>query len=80
MKEGEKEGVCRGTGVLECLCDGSLHLDFAICGVGVGPPKPSPLFGPQCTVGVLAGTHWGATDAQAGWHREQRVNPGGCVV
>ena len=25
-----------------------------------GPPTASPLFGPQCTVGVLAGTHWGA--------------------
>ena len=25
-----------------------------------GPPTAFPLIGPQCTVGVLAGTHWGA--------------------
>ena len=25
-----------------------------------GPPTAFPLFEPQCTVGVLAGTHWGA--------------------
>ena len=30
--------VCRETCVLCCLGDASLHLDFAICGVGVGPP------------------------------------------
>ena len=38
------------------------------------------MFGPQCTVGVLAGTHWGATDAQAGRRREQSANPCGCAV
>ena len=40
-----------------------------------GPPTAFLLFRPQCTVGVLARTHWGASDAQAGWHRGQSANP-----
>ena len=64
--------VCRKTCVLDCLGDASWHVDFPICDVGVVPLTASPLFGPQCTVGVLAGTHWGASDARAGWHREKR--------
>ena len=39
-----------------------------------------PLSRPQFTVGVLAGTHLGATDAQAGWPREQSANPCRCFV
>ena len=40
-----------------------------------GPPTAFPLSRPQCTVGVLARTHWGASDAQAGWQLGQRANP-----
>ena len=33
----------------------------ALCTVlSHGPPTAFPLVGPQCTVGSLAGTHWGA--------------------
>ena len=51
--------VCRKTCVLCCLGDASLHLDFALCGVGVRPTHGLPSERPQRTVGVLAGTHWG---------------------
>ena len=37
-REKERENVCRKTCVLDCLGGASLHLDFAIRGVGVGPP------------------------------------------
>ena len=37
-----------------------------------GPPTASLR---RETVGVLAGTHQRATDAQAGWHRKQSANP-----
>ena len=40
-----------------------------------GPPTAFPLIGPQCTVGVFAGTHWSATDTQAGWYQGQSANP-----
>ena len=39
-------------GVFSVLCTVLSDLD--------GPPTAFPLNGPQCTVGVLAGTHWGA--------------------
>ena len=50
--------------MLGCLGDASLHLDFAIRGVGVGPPHGLPSERPQCTVGVLAGTHWGGDSSR----------------
>ena len=91
--------VCRKTCVLCCLGDASLHLDFAICVVGVGPPTafrrngpsvpwvslPGPTgvmtldeSSPQCTVGVLAGTHWGDDSSSVMSH--QSANLCGCVV
>ena len=39
--------VCRKTCVLCCLGDASLHLDFAISGVGVGPPTAFRRNGPS---------------------------------
>ena len=39
--------VGRQTCVLCCLGDASLHLDFAICGVGVGPPTAFRRNGPS---------------------------------
>ena len=52
--------VCRRTCVLDSLERASWQMRFALWAVGAGPPTASPLFGPQCTVGVLAGTHWSA--------------------
>ena len=31
-----------------------------LCETVSGPQTAFPLIGPQCTVGVLTGTHWGA--------------------
>ena len=39
--------VCRKTCVLDCLGDASLHLDIAICGVGVGQRATHSL--PRCS-------------------------------
>ena len=48
--------VCRETCVLDCLVRAALRPLGGCC----GPPTASPFTGPQCTVGVLAGTHWSA--------------------
>ena len=46
--------------MLDSLERASWHVRFALWAVGVGHPRPLRCSGPMCTVGVLAGTHWGA--------------------
>ena len=50
--------------LLELVCWTVLSARHGMCtspfGRWCGPPTAFPLIGPQCTVGVLAGTHWGA--------------------
>ena len=51
--------VCRKTCVLECLEYASWHVHFALWAL-VWATHCLPVIRAQCTVGVLAGTHWGA--------------------
>ena len=44
--------VCRVSAPCDCCVE--------LCTAVSGPPTAFPLIGPQCTVGVLTGTHWGA--------------------
>ena len=57
---------------LPCFCS------LLLCWTVFGPPTAFPLIGPQCTVGVLAGTHW-----DAHWYPGRMVSgtkhqPSGC--
>ena len=51
---------------MECLSDASLHLDLTFVTLVSGHPRPPVVTAPVFTVGLLAGTHWGASDAQDG--------------
>ena len=65
--------VCLKTCALCCLGDASLHLNFAICGVGVGPPTAFRRNGPNVPWVSLAGTHWGDDSSRVMSH--QSANP-----
>ena len=62
--------VCRKTCLLSCLSDASWRV--IVWGV-VRATHGLPAHGPQCTVGVLAGTHWGDGSSRVMSH--QSANP-----
>ena len=67
-----------GNGIFYLFCLPCFCAVLLLCRTVFGPPTAFPLIGPQCTVGVLAGTHWGAH-----WYLGRMVSgtkrqPSGC--